>query len=169
MSTHPLVTQLRFARSEFVRCLEGVSAEDGVRRLLPMNSLSWIVGHMANQEQGWWVFLAQGHLVVPGLNDRVGYGKPASTPPLDEMWAAWRAITPAADEYLDTLTTETLQTHLLHNGVPRPESIGTMVYRNTYHYWYHTGEAHAIRDMLGHQDLPQFVGDISQAIYRPEG
>ncbi len=23
--THPLVTQLRFARSEFVRCLEGVS------------------------------------------------------------------------------------------------------------------------------------------------
>lgn len=41
--THPLVTQLRFARSEFVRCLDGVSEEDGVKRLLPMNCLSWIV------------------------------------------------------------------------------------------------------------------------------
>jgi len=37
-----------------------------------------------------------------------------------------------------------------------------------YHYWYHIGEAHAIRDMLGHQDLPEFVGDMSQALYRPE-
>ena len=33
--THPLVTQLRFARSEFVRCLDGVSGEDALRRLSP--------------------------------------------------------------------------------------------------------------------------------------
>jgi len=167
MSCHPLVTQLRFARSEFARCLEGVSAEDAVRRIMPMNCISWIVGHLANQEQGWWVLVAQGRLVVPGLNDLVGYGKPASTPPLDEMWAAWRTITQAADEYLDTLTTELLQTHLVFKGGPRPESVGTMIQRNMYHYWYHTGEAHAVRDMLGHQDLPEFVGDMSQALYRP--
>ena len=37
-----------------------------------------------------------------------------------------------------------------------------------YHYWFHTGEAHAIRQMLGHQDLPQFVGEMSSALYRPE-
>ena len=132
---HPLVIQLRFARSEFARCLEGVSAEDAVRRILPMNCISWIVGHMANQEQGWWLFLAQGRLLVPGLNDLVGYRKPASTPPLDEMWDAWRTITQAADEYLDTLTTEILQTHLEYKGGRRPESIGTMIYRSTYHYW----------------------------------
>ena len=49
--------------------------------------------------------------------------------------------------------------------------MGTLILRNTYHYWYHTGEAHAIRQMLGHQDLPQFVGDFGRAIYtpRPEG
>ena len=47
--THPLITQLRFARSEFVRCLEGVSQEDAVKRLLPMNCISWIVGHLANR------------------------------------------------------------------------------------------------------------------------
>ena len=38
--THPLVAQLRFARSEFVRCLEGVSDEDARQRLLPMNRVS---------------------------------------------------------------------------------------------------------------------------------
>jgi hypothetical protein len=37
-----------------------------------------------------------------------------------------------------------------------------------YHYWFHTGEAHAIRQLLGHPDLPQFVGDMSQAVYCPE-
>jgi hypothetical protein len=37
-----------------------------------------------------------------------------------------------------------------------------------YHYWYHLGEAHAIRQMLGHQNLPQFVGNMSNAVYRPE-
>jgi hypothetical protein len=169
MPVHPLATQLRFARSEFIRCLEGVSPEDAVRRILPMNCLSWIVGHLATQEQAYWVLLGQGRLVVPGLHNLVGFGKPASTPPLDEMWSAWRAVTQAADEYLDTLTAGLLPTHLVYKGESRPETIGTLLYRNTYHYWYHLGEAHAIRDMLGHRDLPDFVGDMSQAAYRPEG
>jgi hypothetical protein len=43
-----------------------------------------------------------------------------------------------------------------------------MLTRNIYHYWFHTGEAHAIRQMLGHGRLPQFVGDMSTAMYRPE-
>jgi len=80
MSVHPLVTGLRFARSELVRCLEGVSAEDAQRRPLPMNCLSWMVGHMANHEHRCWVMAAQGRTLVPGLDELVGYGKPASTP-----------------------------------------------------------------------------------------
>jgi hypothetical protein len=169
MSIHPLVTQLRFTRSEFVRCLEGVSPEDAVRRLEPMNCISWIIGHLANQENRYWVLWAQGQNIAPGLNERVGWGKPPTTPPLDEMWAVWRDITRAADEFLDTLTTDRLQTYLEWDGEPLGESVGTMLRRNTYHYWYHLGEAHAIRQMLGHPDLPQFVGDMSEALYRPEG
>ena len=168
MHSHPLVTQLRFARSEFQRCLDGVSAEDAVRRFEPMNCISWIVGHLANQENAYWVLVAQGREVAPGLNDLVGYGKPASTPSLDEMWDAWYAVTQAADEFLDTLAVEDLQTHMEWRGKPRPESIGTMLYRNIYHYWFHTGEAHAIRQMLGHGELPQFVGNMSRAFYQPE-
>jgi uncharacterized damage-inducible protein DinB len=168
MSIHPLVTQLRFTRNKFVECLKGVSSEDGVRRIMPMNSISWIVGHLANQEQTYWVLLAQERTLIPGLSDLVGTGKPASTPSLDEMWAAWQTITHSADLYLDTLTTATLQTYFIHDGKPRPENIGTMLLRNIYHYWYHTGEAHVIRDMLGHLNLPQFVGKISEELYRPE-
>jgi hypothetical protein len=41
--------------------------------------------------------------------------------------------------------------------------------RVIYHYWYHTGENMAIRQMLGHTRLPEFVGNIdSQAPYRAE-
>ena len=31
--------------------------------------------------------------------------------------------------------------------------------RVLYHYWYHIGESMAIRQLLGHEKLPQFVGD----------
>jgi hypothetical protein len=166
---HPLVNQLRFARSEFTRCLEGVSPEDAVRRVMPMNCLSWIVGHMASQEGAYWVLLAQGQKLRPELRDLVGTGKPASTPPFAEMWSAWREITVAADVYLDTLTVETLQTHFLWKGEPFRETIGTLLLRNLYHYWYHTGEAAGIRQALGHTNLPDFVGDLGvHAPYLPE-
>ena len=165
---HPLVTQLRFTRSEFVRCLDGISDADARQRLEPMNCISWIIGHLAEQEHRYWLLLAQERPLYPDLYKLVGYGQPATTPPLDEMWATWRAITEAADSYLDTLTVDTLQTHLSWKDKPLEESIGTMLYRNIYHYWFHTGEAHAIRQQLGHTDLPQFVGDLSSALYTPE-
>jgi hypothetical protein len=167
--THPLVTQLRFARSELVRALDGVTDEEARRRFELMNCISWMVGHLANQEHTYWVFLGQGQVVAPDLRDLVGYGKPASTPPLEEMWTAWRTVTGAADKYLDTLTPETLTTHFEWQGKPVDESIGTMLQRNIFHYWYHIGESQGVRQLLGHTDLPEFVGDIGvEAPYRPE-
>jgi hypothetical protein len=168
MAAHLLVAQLRFTRSELVRCLEGVSDADARRRLMPMNCISWIVGHLANQENRWWVLWAQKQDMAPGLNELVGFGKPASTPPLDEMWAAWRTATAAADRYLDILTPAVMQTYLMVDGKPRPDNIGTMLLRNIYHYWFHIGEAHAIRQSLGHTGLPEFVGNMSAAAYHPE-
>jgi hypothetical protein len=169
MSPHPLVSQLRFARSEFARGLEGVSEEEAVRRFMPMNCISWMVGHLANQEHRYWVILAQHREVAPGLVELVGYGKPASTPPLKEMWAAWHTVTAEADKFLETLTPALLQTFLLYAGKPVDESIGTLLLRNSYHYWFHNGEASAVRQMLGHTHLPEFVGDMNTAAYRSEG
>jgi hypothetical protein len=165
---HPLVTQLRFARSEFVRCFEGVPPEDACRRLEPLNCLSWIVGHLASQEHFLWVQMAQGQNIAPGLRRLVGFRQPASTPPWDEMWDLWKAITRAADTYLDRLTPEMLKTHLEWEGEPIPEDIGITLLRNIYHYWFHLGEAHAIRQMLGHADLPVYVGDMPNVMYTVE-
>jgi len=165
---HPLVYQLRFARSEFMRCLEGLSAEDAVRRVMPMNSITWMIGHLANQEQRYYLEFPGRELVAPGLVDRVGTGRPASTPPLDEMLGIWQAVTRAADVYLETLGTAELQTFHTYHGRTVPESAGTLLQRNIYHYWFHTGEAHAVRQVLGHKDLPQFVGEMNEAPYRPE-
>ena len=168
MQLHLLVRRLRFARSEFVRCLEGVSEQDAIRRVLPMNCMSWMVGHLANQEHRYWVMLARQKVIVPSLNDLVGYGKPASTPPLKEMWSIWHEVTAEADKYLETLTPALLQTFLLRDGKPVGENVGTLLMRNVYHYWYHTGEASAVRQMLGHANVPEFVGDMSAATYMPE-
>lgn len=166
--THPLVDQLRFARSEWVRALDGVSDEDARRRLTPMNSISWMVGHLAWQENRYWLRFAQGQDVAPHLHALVGYGKPATTPPLDEMWSAWHTVTEAADVYLDTLTIELLESYYQRRGKDISESVGTLLQRVIYHYWYHTGEAMAIRQMLGHSNLPEFVGSFAEkAQYRP--
>ena len=165
---HYLVDLLRFTRGEFVRGLGGVGDEEAQRRFGPMNCVSWMSGHVANQENAYWVLVAQGKSLAPGLNDLVGYGKPASAPPLAEMWSIWREITGAADAYLDTLTESSMTEHLLWKGEPRPEAIGTMLMRNVLHYWYHLGEGMAVRQMLGHTGLPDFVGPFGPAVYRHE-
>jgi hypothetical protein len=159
---HPLVTQLWFARSELQRCLAGISAEDAARRVEPMNCISWTIGHLAAQEQYLWLELAQGKIIVPDLEQRVGYGSPGCKPSLDEMWSTWETITQAADTYLTTITDEMLGVDIERDGEPSRDDIGTMLLRNIYHYWFHLGEAHAVRQMLGHPDLPQFVGNMAQ-------
>jgi hypothetical protein len=163
--SHPLVDQLRFTRSEWVRGLEGVTAEEATRRFEPMNSIAWIIGHLAWQEQAYWLQRAQGR-TVSTLAERCANGAPASTPPLAEVWAAWREVTAAADAYLDGLTSEALQ--VKWEREPTTETAGTKLLRTTYHYWYHLGEAQAIRQLLGHTNLPSFVGDISKTPYRPD-
>ncbi|NJN82169.1 MAG: DinB family protein [Caldilineaceae bacterium] len=162
---HMLVSQLRFARSEFVRGLEGVTDEEARRRLGQMNSISWMIGHMAEQENRYWVWWGQGRALVPELRSQVGYGRPASTPPLAEMWEAWRTATSAADTFLDSLDEARLLTHFEQRGTVIEESIGTLLLRNLYHYWFHCGESSAVRQLLGHSPLPEFVGNMALASY----
>ena len=165
---HPLVDQLRFTRAEWLRGLRGIPEADGLRRFEPMNSIGWIVGHLAWQEQRYWQSRAQGRLPVPVLDELVAYRAPATTPPLGEMLAAWRTITKANDPWLDALTTDGLLADLPPPGGRR--SVGDSIQRVTYHYWFHIGEIQAIRQLRGHPRLPEYVGDIERhATYRPEG
>jgi uncharacterized damage-inducible protein DinB len=166
---HPLIDQFRFTRSEWLRGLEGISEKDAAQHFGPMNCISWTVGHLAWHEHRYWLELAQGKMLFPKLNELYAYGAPMSTPSLHEMSDLWRQVTQAADPFLDALTTEALQAELLRDGKPVGQSIGSALRRVTYHYWYHIGEIQAIRQMLGHPNLPEYVGDIEiDAPYRPE-
>lgn len=165
---HPLVTQLRFARNEFRRALEGITDDDARRRIMPMNCISWNIGHLAAQEHRHWLN-TRGQSLLPELNSRFGFGAPASTPALDEVRQAWHTVIEATDPWLDTLTTEQLEEPVIVNGTPIGVTYGSLLLRTTYHYWYHTGENMAIRQMLGHTGLPDFVGNIdNEAPYLPE-
>jgi hypothetical protein len=167
--THPLVSQLRFTRSEFKRALEGVSDDDARKRIAPMNCISWNIGHLAWQEQRYWLWRLQDKVLLPKLNEKFCFGCPAHYPPLDEMWRMWNTIVDAADPFLDTITTEDLlREHPLKEDPSVSFTAGSLIQRVLYHYWYHTGENMAIRQMLGHSDLPAFVGNIDQeAPYKP--
>ena len=164
---HPLVLQLRFTRSEFLRGIKGITEEEAQKRFLPMNCISWNVGHLAWQEQRYFLGFGQGLKLFPEIENNFAYGAPASTPSLKEMLAAWKEITVAAGPWLDTLTSKKLEANVISNGKEIQRTYGNLIQRTIYHYWYHLGENMAIRQNLGHTKLPQFVGSIdTKAPYR---
>lgn len=166
---HPRVEQLRFARSEWRRGLVGLTDADAERRLEPMNSIAWMVGHLAWHERLIWLRRGQGIKAEPVL-DPLASGRPATTPSFAEMQAAWTRVVATADEYLDGLTTAELVVPLPFDSRDGAPAAGSQLQRITYHYWAHIGEASAVRQIMGHPKLPQYVGDIeSEAPYRPEG
>ncbi len=114
--THPLGDQLRFTCAEWTRGLRGVSEEAGARHFGPMNSIGWIVGHLAWQEQRYLLHRPQGIMLREDLQTEFAFGAPMSTPSLAEMLTAWRKITKAADLFLDQLTTKKLLVDLPLNG-----------------------------------------------------
>ena len=74
---HPLVLQLRFARSEFKRALVGLTDEEARRRFLPMNCIAWNIGHLAWQEQRYWLYRGQGFLLLPHIQEQFAISKEA--------------------------------------------------------------------------------------------
>jgi DinB superfamily len=166
---HPVVEALRFTRSEWQRGLRGVTESDANRHFGQMNSIGWIVGHLTWQEQRTLFLRRRGELLFPEVNVEFAFGAPMSTPSLKAMRAAWNTVTKAGEPFLDSLTTKDLTRDLPLNGKPSGQNLGSALRRMTFHYWYHIGEIQAIRQMLGHKRLPQYVGNLeATAAYRAE-
>jgi hypothetical protein len=159
-----IVNQLKFARAEFRKGFSGVSEEDGNRRLMPINTISWTVGHLAWHEQYYWLTRAQGEIPIPELINLVGSGKPASSPSLSQMISYWEQITLDSNQYLDQLKESNLLDHLEVKGNRLNFNIGTMISRVIYHYWYHNGEMQAQRQLMGHTNLTDFVSDEIETV-----
>src|SRR5262249_56661384 len=99
---HPLVTQLRFTRREWMRGLKAVTPDEAIRRFGRINPIAWMIGHLAWQEQLYWLERAQNRGVVPEVK-RVGYGKPLAVPPLGQARQWGRTVTLAAPPDLGTM------------------------------------------------------------------
>lgn len=164
---HPLVDQLFFSRSEFIRGIENVNEEDARHRFEPINCIAWMVGHMAWHEQLYWLTRSQGLTPLPVLNELVAFQKPASTPSINEMLKDWKLVTDQADEFLFKLDENSIRRVLVVDGDPNTYVIGNMMQRMIYHYWFHLGESQAVRQLLGHKNLNSYVGDLEKlAPYR---
>lgn len=162
---HPLVEMQHLTREEFLRGLSGqrsdgstrpLSDEDARRRIEPMNSIGWIIAHMAQQEHAYFVAWPQGQEVEPEYRP-FAFGGPPSQPSLEEVMALWRRTCDAADALLHTVDETSLRRPIVPpGGTVEGESLGTRLVRNIFHYWSHIGEISAIRQVLGHHP-PQFV------------
>ena len=166
----PIVDQLRFARAEYRRGLDGLDPALAVVRVGRLNPIGWSVGHLAWQEQRYFLTTAQGVTLRPELAIDFASGAPMSAPDLGEVLAAWHQVTEATDGWLRGLTLEDLQAHPQVQGRLALRTYGSLLLRTIYHYWFHNGENLAIRQMLeGAATLPEFVGALDdEAPYRPE-
>ena len=105
----------------------------------------------------------------PEIQTEFAYGAPGTTPALKAILKTWRAIIAAVDPWLDTLTSAKLRQFVVQDGKKTNRMYGNLLQRVIYHYWYHTGENAAVRQALGHEHLPVFVGNIDgEAPYRPD-
>lgn len=164
---HPLVQQLHFTRKKWLLAFQDVTTEDALKRFEPMNCLSWMIGHLAFHEQLFWCIWGQNETLILDLAN-YGWGQPASTPALEEMWLAWHSVTQKADTFLRTINNDNITHPLDREGNPTNEPIGTLLHRMIYHYWFHIGESQAVRQLLGHNNLSNFVGNIEGGEYHPE-
>ena len=150
--------------------MDGVDDEEAERRLHDLNSVAWTVGHLAWQEQLYFLHLCQGQLPLPRIDSAFRSGAPASAARLAEVLPAWRSITAQADPWLEPLTIADLtKPYATASGAPGTRILGDLIQRTTYHYWFHIGQIVVVRKMLGHAPLPRFVGNLDGlASYAPE-
>ena len=151
---HTLVDMHYLARKEFERNLRGLTDEDARKRVEPMNCISWIIAHVANQHRTFFVDWPAGRKTDPRYSP-YGYGSPASQPPLEEALSLLRDACRDADAWLQTATKDSLQSKGGLTSLER-ENAGTLLVRNIFHTWCHLGEISSIRQILGHKP-PEFV------------
>jgi hypothetical protein len=162
---HTLVEMLQLTWTEFDRNLAGLSDEDARKRIEPMNCISWIIAHVANQVYAFCAAWPYGREVAPRYSP-YGFGKPASQPPLEEALGLWRDAREAAAEWLEQATEQSMLESPAGRS-PESENMGTLLTRCIFHIWCHIGEISSIRQILGHKP-PQFV-DMHDWMYPGSG
>ena len=160
---HHLVRYLQHARREFRRAVDGMTVPDLERRVGGINSVAWMVGHLAWQEQAYWL-TSRGE---PALADLDAFGRvhPDTPPAFDPLFAVWARVTAATDGWLVGLVDDDMRSHLQGRRLFEQENIGTLLTRTSSHYYLHIGQITAVRRLLDDR-VPSFVGTQAGAEYR---
>lgn len=162
---HHLVRYLQHVRRELRRALEGMAVADLERHLGGMNSVAWMVGHLAWQEQSYWL-TGRGEPDASRLDLKAfGRTRPEAMPTFEALFEAWEKVTTAADKWLLALGEPELRTHLTGRRMFDEENVGTLLTRVIGHYYLHIGQITAIRKWLDYP-VPPFVGSQAGADYR---
>jgi len=159
---HHLVRYVQHTRRELRRAVEGMSIADLEHRVGGLNSVAWIVGHLARQEQTYWL-TARDEPAVADL-DAFGHGEPAAAADFETVYQAWQRVTATADVWLAGLDEAALHTHVHGRSLFERENVGTLLTRVSGHYYLHIGQITAIRKLLGYP-VPPFVGSQAGAMY----
>jgi len=168
VAPHHLVAMLLVTRKEFLRALEGLTLSEGEIRVGGLNSIGWIVGHVAWQESFFWLECGQGRRVPERLQP-FATGRQGFVPEYERVLADWHEIASATEPFLRDLDHEALRRHFTHENpkvrdLLTEENSGTLLTRCIMHYWSHIGEIACVRSLLGHK-APQFVGSLESCRY----
>ena len=150
----------RVALSEFERDLEGLTDEEARTRTkkadgTEMNAISWTIGHIA----GHWLSVAAYAKQEEQPEVLRFFGPDADPTPLSLADA--RTMLDNAKKSIDWLGSAdgSLLSSSPAGYFLSSESVGTSLIRVTLHTWFHTGEINAVRQLLGHAEIP-FVGRL---------
>jgi hypothetical protein len=169
MPTPLLIVRLLLdAREEFRRVSEAVPNPGRGGAIGRLNAGSFIVAHIASQDDRVWNAGAQGLAGDAWLSDaNAGHGAPRSTPDYVEALAALDRTFARSAPFLEALT-ETELDQPLSSDVPG-RTIGAQLARSIGHTWAHAGELSALASLVGAPDLglpgrlPHSSGEGSEA------
>ena len=153
---------VRFAISEFQRVLEGLADEEAqICTSKPdgsqMNAVTWTIGHIAMH----WLFayaLMTRERMPIGERLFFGPGDDPTPPSLGDMRTMFADATARTEGWLPDVDDDLLSSKR-DFGPLADETLGTQLMRAVLHTWFHTGEVNAVRQMLGHAEIP-FVGRL---------
>jgi uncharacterized damage-inducible protein DinB len=160
---HHLVRSVQNVRRELRRAVEGMSVPDLERRVAGMNSVAWVVGHLAWQEQSYWL-TSRGAPPASTFVDGFGRSVPDPMPPFEALWEAWEQVASRSDPWLESLDAAALRGHIQGRRLFEAENLGSLCMRVIGHYYLHIGQITALRRWLGYP-VPAFVGSQEGALY----
>lgn len=150
-----LVRLLWDAFDELERVAEALPTPGQGRAIGRLNAGSWVVAHVAQQQEAYWCTGAQGldpDAWLAGVE--VGFGSEPSVPDYRESLAAFARIRAAAIPYLRSLRAEDLDMVMESaGGSRRGETVGDLLVRSVGHLFVHTGELATIASLVGAPDL----------------